>query len=263
MTCLLTPISHLFHEETNANLIANYSDELEARERTCDLNLKNTTHYHIDFDLNLGISQAQQEFLSEKVAPREEIKTLTFQMSRDCFQSSLLNGQYHALSRPLSEHEQLSNIQTSLQVIRDIVGFDRSIGVENNNYYPTGAYDICTSQAFLIKVLENNDIHLLLDYAHAKVTCINREINFQEYINSLLAVNNCRQIHFCEHFVCDTTNEATPRAIDAHELPTINTTNDVLELAKSHKIPYITVEYYKNADILAKFLKELSRKAVK
>ena len=51
---LLTPISHLFSNAENVQKIVAASDFLEARERTADLRLDNTTHYHIDFDLNLG-----------------------------------------------------------------------------------------------------------------------------------------------------------------------------------------------------------------
>lgn len=258
MTSLLTPISHLFLEDSSANRILENSDELEARERTCNLRLKNTTHYHIDFDLNLEITQQQQEFLAKEVAPREYIKTLTFQMSRDCVESSLIDGQYQVSSRPLTEHEQLNNISKSLKTIRDLVGSDRNIGFENNNYYPTGAYDICTSENFLVKVLENTGMHLLLDYAHAKVTSINRSIDFGSYIQALLNSNTCQQIHFCEHTVYNSPVKDKAKAIDAHELPSVQTTTEVLEIAKSYKVPYLTVEYYKDAYILAEFLGKLS-----
>ena len=65
---LVTPISHLFNDEENAKEIISFSDCLEARERTCQLHFQNTTHYHIDFDLNLGLSEKQLDFLIEHVA---------------------------------------------------------------------------------------------------------------------------------------------------------------------------------------------------
>ena len=48
---LVTPISHLFKNEVDAHSIEEFSDELEARERTANLRFNNTTHYHIDNEL--------------------------------------------------------------------------------------------------------------------------------------------------------------------------------------------------------------------
>ena len=80
--------------------------------------------------------------------PREEIHTLTFQASRDCEDVELQDGLYHPKSRSLSISEQVVNVKNTVSKIRDIVGSDRQIGFENNNYYPSGAYDICTSLEF-------------------------------------------------------------------------------------------------------------------
>ena len=59
---LLTPISHLFLNESDGEQIAFESDYLEARERTSHLRFANTTHYHIDFDINIGLDQNQLDF---------------------------------------------------------------------------------------------------------------------------------------------------------------------------------------------------------
>ena len=77
---ILTPISHIFKESVLAEDITNLSDGLEARERTCELKLNKTTHYHIDFDLNIGLSNNQIEFLEQHVKPRENIKHLPFKL---------------------------------------------------------------------------------------------------------------------------------------------------------------------------------------
>ena len=71
MIKILTPISHLFAEKdsSSSDIIA-CSDALEARERTAKLNFSPTTHYHIDFDLNIGLTSTQIDFLSNYVKPR-------------------------------------------------------------------------------------------------------------------------------------------------------------------------------------------------
>ena len=258
MIKLLTPISHHFEKIECVKNIIDISDELEARERTCHLNLKNTTHYHIDFDLNIGLSNDQIEFLIKHVKPRENIHTLTFQAARDCQEVKLLNNKYYPVSRPLNLKEQILNTRKSIKLIKNVIGSDRNIGIENNNYYPTGAYDICTSTAYLIEVCQANNIHLLFDYAHAMVTSFNRDFKFKEYSNSLLSNLNCNQVHICEPtFTYNEKGEVF--AEDSHNLPKPNTTQNLLELTNKYQIKYITVEFYKDAVNLYNYMKHLKK----
>ena len=182
---ILTPISHVFKDSKLAEEISNLSDALEARERTCELNLNKTTHYHIDFDLNIGLNNNQIEFLEKHVKPRENIKTLTFQAARDCNHVILKNNMYYPNSLPLTIYEQLENTKKSVKKIQDIVGSFRNIGIENNNYYPTGAY-IFVPPEFLISCFEDIGLHLLFDVAHAIVTCTNKNLSFKDYFKNFL-----------------------------------------------------------------------------
>tara|TARA_Y100000589_G_scaffold331285_1_gene384157 strand:- start:107 stop:892 length:786 start_codon:yes stop_codon:yes gene_type:complete len=249
---LLTPISHIFNESDLADDILNLSDELEARERTCELNLNKTTHYHIDFDLNIGLTKNQTEFLENYVKPRENINTLTFQAARDCNEVILKNNKYHPNSLPLTIKDQLENTKNSLKQIRDIVGSYRNIGIENNNYYATGAYDICTSTEFLISCYRDLGLHLLFDIAHAIVTCTNKNLSFEEYKKTLLTNMKCKQIHLCEPGF--SYGNKLPRAIDAHNLPSPKSTSDTLRIMSEWDIKHLTIEYYKDANILKEYL---------
>ena len=78
MTSLVTPISHLFQTDELTNEICTLSTSLEARERTSKLRLPKTTHYHIDFDLNIGLTEDNINFLKNEVKDRQGIHTLTF-----------------------------------------------------------------------------------------------------------------------------------------------------------------------------------------
>lgn len=249
---ILTPISHIFKESVLAEDITNLSDALEARERTCELKLSKTTHYHIDFDLNIGLSNNQIEFLEQHVKPRENIKTLTFQAARDCNEVILKNNQYHPNSSPLTIYDQLENTRKSVKKIKDIVGSFRNIGIENNNYYPTGAYDICTSTEFLISCYEDLGLHLLFDIAHAIVTCTNKNLSFENYAKKLLTNMECKQVHLCEPSY--TYGNKLPKAIDSHNLPSPKSTQDTLNIMRKWNIKYLTIEYYKNADTLKEYL---------
>lgn len=252
---ILTPISHIFKESELAEDISYLSDELEARERTCELNFKKTTHYHIDFDLNIGLNNNQIEFLERYVKPRENIKTLTFQAARDCNEVILKNNKYHPNSLPLTIYDQIENTKKSLNRIQDIVGSYRNIGIENNNYYPTGAYDICTSTEFLVSCSEDLGLHLLFDIAHAIVTCTNKNLSYEDYAIKLLTNMECKQVHLCEPSF--TYGNKLPKAIDSHNLPSPKSTQDTLKMMDKWNINYLTIEYYKNADTLKEYLNYL------
>ena len=252
---ILTPISHIFKEKDLAEDILNLSDALEARERTCELNLNKTTHYHIDFDLNIGLNNNQIEFLEKHVKPRENIKTLTFQAARDCNHVILKNNMYYPNSLPLNIYEQLENTKKSVKKIQDIVGSFRNIGIENNNYYPTGAYDICTSAEFLISCYEDLGLHLLFDIAHAIVTCTNKNLSFEVYSKKLLKNMECKQVHLCEPSF--SYSNKFPKAIDSHNLPSPKSTKDTLKIMREWNIEYLTIDYYRNSNTLKEYLNYL------
>ena len=252
---LVTPISHLFENDSDAQQIIAVSDALEARERTCEYNFKNTTHYHIDFDLNLGLTDKQEKFLYDYVRPREGIQTLTFQAAKDCLKASLINGMYIPSSPIISYIDQVNNTKKSLLRIRDIVGSERNIGIENNNYYPTGAYEICTSIDFLQNKLELDNLHLLLDIAHALVTSGNKLISFYSYINHLFETGKCKQIHLCQPTYNFDSGSITAR--DSHEIPSIELTELTLNSARKWGVNNLTVEYYKDSKKLISYLEDV------
>lgn len=249
---LTTPISHLFNDHENAIKIIESSDFLEARERTANLRFNNTTHYHIDFDLNLGINEKQIQFLIDNVQPRNEIEFITFQASRDCEKIKSKNGIYYPESQAFTLEEQLKNTKQSILKIQNILGKDRKIGIENNNYYPTGAYDICTSSEYISEIVNTLNCHLLLDIAHALVTCANKEISFEKYTNSLLKTEKCSQIHICQPKYL--YNHKKIMAIDSHDIPSFELTDLSIKICKEWNINFITIEYYKDAEILISYL---------
>ena len=252
---LLTPISHLFHIKKDMLEIVELSDELEARERTCDLNVDNTTHYHIDFDLNIGLTDNQIKFLEKYVKPNEKIQTLTFQAARDCEEVELKDNKYFPKSKPLDLKIQVENTKISTNKIRDIVGNFRKIGIENNNFYNTGAYLICTSPEYILESCEKANLNLLFDYAHAMVTCINGKTNFESYANKLLENITCNQFHLCEPtFFYD---ESGVHAVDSHNLPSPVSTYSALDLMKKYSAEFLTIEYYREPENLIKYLNYL------
>ena len=250
---LLTPISHLFNDANNASKIIACSDVLEGRERTITKKFDNTTHFHIDFDLNIGITDGQLSFLNEHISSRSNVDVITFQVARDCEKVKLSNNMYYPESPIISFSDQLANVASSIALLRNTLGSHISFGVENNNYYPSGAYDICSSAAFLEAIVEQNDIHLLFDIAHAKVTCANRRIDYSQYQDKLLSLD-CRQLHLCEPTI---PKDSGSLAIDSHNLPSHSSMLEAHHLCEEYGIKYLTVEYYKSADLLINCLNHL------
>ena len=252
---IITPISHLFNNKEDAIKISSLSDELEARERTCDLRLSKTTHYHIDFDINIGLSEKQIDFLKEKVKPREEINVLTFQATKDFENADIVDGVYKPLGERIGLLEQLKRTSKNIKTIRNIVGGDRIIGIENNNYYPSSAYDIATSKEYIVEAVSSNNLKLLFDYAHAKVSCVNRNEKFEEYSNFLLDNTECIQLHLCEFKIKTLGNKKF--AYDAHDIPPIDSTLEAIKLCKKYQINGLTREFYRDPLILSEYLKDL------
>ena len=114
--------------------------------------------------------------------------------------------------------------------IEDIVGTSRKIGFENNNFYATGAYTVCTSLEFLTRVIQDAEYDWLFDIAHAIVTCTNQKISFDEYSTTLLKTDKCTQLHICEPDIIY-GNEIG--AIDAHNLPSLTLTQYALDCCRT------------------------------
>ena len=162
------------------------------------------------------------------------------------------DGRYIPRSRIIPLDEQIANTINSIKKIKDIVGSERNIGIENNNYYSTGAYDICTSKEFFARLGNIQACHLLLDYAHAMVTCYNRRENINDYIDALISSNKCLQVHLCQPGFKEIDSKTW--MYDAHDLPSKDLTVNAINLMKTNNIEYLTVEYYKNSKTLQRWL---------
>lgn len=217
------------------------------------IQLPGTTHFHIDFNLNHGLTDSHLNFLKDNVRNRPDLRVLTFQAATDCATFTIKNNLCYPASPSLSFTDQLANASESIRKIRDICGTHISIGIENNNYFPTGAFDICTSPRFLLEVIEKNDLHLLYDIAHANVTCHNKGLDLSCYESDLMNAP-CFQLHLCQHTI---PGHHQGYAYDSHELPSSESIESALALAKQYSIPFLTIEYYKNASSLINILSSL------
>ena len=133
-----------------------------------------------------------------------------------------------------------------------MIGDQIHITVENNNGYKTEAYDYITDPNFIRSIVNDNDINFLFDISHAKITAINTDFDYDDYL-SKLPLNRINQIHISKEGF-----NSTGEVFDAHELPSYTETKEILEFVKKYyTLKYITVEYYKDPLKLVDYLTKL------
>ena len=155
-------------------------------------------------------------------------------------------------------------LKKNFDEIKKIFGNNVKIGIENNNYYPTRAYNFITDCDFIYEVVMENDIEFLFDIAHAGITAFNKDIDFEDYI-SCLPLERLIQIHVCQFAAHDKTF-----AYDAHNSPGEKEWGIIKSLILKYSVPkYITVEYYKKKNLLinslisaGKIIHELSEQII-
>ena len=136
--------------------------------------------------------------------------------------------------------------------MRNVLRRGVSIGLENNNYYPTSAYDIVADGDFITQVINKNKLFLLLDIAHAMVTAHNKKTSYEEYILTL-PLDRMIQLHICQPTLVE-----GGIARDTHNEPNDEMYNEIIRLiAEYSTIKYLTIEYYKDKDILIASINKL------
>jgi uncharacterized protein (UPF0276 family) len=157
---------------------------------------------------------------------------------------------YQPSGTAFSRQELILNAKENIEWLRSAVRKHIAIGVENNNYLPTGAYQYVTDGEFISEIVEANKINFLFDLAHARITAHNRKISYDAYLASL-PLAQAIQMHICKPGL---NNDNI--AFDAHELPDDAVLAETLSILKSSPIKYLTVEYYKESQGLVLALKK-------
>ncbi|MDB3917362.1 DUF692 family protein [bacterium] len=245
MPLIATPISHLFENESYGAEIAQVSDCLEVRQRSLDSQLPKQWLFHIDIDITLKWDNETREYLQQAFNKKPELKLATLQATRCCHNELLENGMFQLSGKIYSELEMLEHAAQNTEWLRKVLNAEVKIGLENNNYYPSEAYDVVTNGDFISKVVSQNGLYLLLDIAHAMVTAHNQSIFYQDYIDSL-PLDKLIQLHICQPLLPDGET-----AQDAHEEPNAEMMDEVIRLiADFPQIKYLTIEFYKDKDVL-------------
>ena len=251
---IVTPVSHLFFNKKNAEIISKYSDLLEIRYRTINLNFKKEKFFHCDDDLTLPWSKNFKIKFEQIIKKKKSLKYITFQSTRCCANEKLYNKMFVLSGKKFSRREMFGEAKKNTLWLRQKFGNNFFIGLENNNYYPTSAYDIITDADFISQVVRENNLFFLFDIAHAKVTASNKRIPYEDYLKSL-PMDFAEQVHICRPKISKNN-----LSLDKHYLPDDNLIFEVKNLAERYKkIKFFTIEYYKNTSKLINSIKKLKK----
>ena len=243
---IATPISHQFKNEVVAREIIAVSDCLEVRHRSLESKWSNQVIFHIDIDLPHKWGERIKDYLQNAFNKKPELSLISLQASRCCEGENIVNGMFLLDGKQYSRQEMLENSNINTKWLRSILEKHIQIGLENNNYYPTPAYDIVTDSDFINSIINENDIHLVLDIAHAMVTAHNKKVSYHDYLESL-TLDKLIQLHICQPLTPD-----NGVAYDAHEEPNDEMFDKVFSLIERYPtIKYLTIEYYKDKNIRA------------
>jgi len=236
---IATPVSHLFENEELKTKLIMSSDILELRDNDIPIKNQNSFIYHSELNFLAKWSYREIKKL-EEMKGNYHIEFVSYHLSSKYQKNIISNNAFVGVGEPFSISEMKSNIRDNIKITMDIFGYDLPILVENNNHLLTDAYDIVTDPEFIKEIIEENDLYLLLDLAHAKITSINKNIDFEQYLMKL-PLNRCKQIHLSGYSIINGF------AIDSHSEIQKEVWPDLKDLLKLlYSIEYITIEYYQD-----------------
>jgi len=256
MIKLATPISHLFANIEYQNIIVENSDVLECRDRSIEHNdnLNMQELFHCELQPIHEWGDAEWRFLQKIKDTKPNLKLLTLHLASCCDKPSVGGRAFGLGGREYTREEMKNFAKENFVKIKIIFGNDIDIAVENNNYYPTEAYRDVTEAGFISEIVNENNLRFLFDIAHAKVTCFNKNINFEKYKKEL-PLDKIIQVHICTYSIDDELNQA----YDAHGYPNDEELLEVIKvISECGGVKYLTVEYYRDIENL-----EISLRKVK
>ncbi|MCH7972647.1 MAG: DUF692 family protein [Bacteroidetes bacterium] len=248
---IATPISHLFNDPKYSKDLIEISDCLECRDYSIDNNLKRQELFHCDLQPIHILKDDDFRYLEKIKKIKESLKLISFHMA-SCYDKPVIqNGRFIPGGLLLTRDKLLENASKNFKVIKNIFGDKVELAVENNNYYPTPAYNIVIDSDFITETIRTNKINFLFDIAHAAITSFYRRINLQEYIDGL-PLNDIRQIH-----ISKVDRNSKKELFDAHLFPDEKYLLSLKTFLLFPRLRYVTIEYYANADKLIKSIKYL------
>jgi len=248
---IATPISNLFDNPQSVILIQKNSDCLECRDRSFNALYSKQEVFHCELQLIHKWSEEKFEYIKQIKENKKELRLISFHLASCCDNPSIKDGRFVLGGEVYSGKEMLKNSRINLLRIKEIFKENIKLAVENNNFFPTGAYEFVTNPEFIAEIVYENEINFLFDIGHAKISAFNHKIDFNNYFQKL-PLNRMIQIHISKPSL-NNENEM----IDSHELPDSQDILEAEEIINKYDVEYNTIEYYKNTIKLVNILKQI------
>jgi len=260
---IATPISHLFNNPEDTELILSVSDCLECRDDTILENYDREELYHCELQPIHSWNDSEISFLERVVERKQFLKVISFHMASSCTNPRLIGKRFERGDVYYDREELLQNAQINFENIRSVLGDEMRFAVENNNYFPTAAYEHIADAEFITDIVHCCNLFFLFDLAHAQISAANMNTTYSSYVKQL-PMDCAIQLHI-SRFAFDDNG----MAYDAHEIPTNLEWSRAVQLMKKNKIDYVSIEYYKDTKTLVRelshlrsLINELSRSAI-
>jgi uncharacterized protein (UPF0276 family) len=255
------PISHHFESKEKVEKLRDLDlyDFLETRPNKIDYeeDIDKQVAFHADNIQPIhNLKDKDFKFIEKIAKNKTNLQVISFHCAWACDEIVETGIIAYPVGKVSSRDEMYFNAEKNISIIKNILGKDVRIALENNNYYPTPAYENVCDPSFLRDLVFNNEINFLFDNAHAKVSSHNLGVDYIEYKNQF-PLERMVQIQFCQPLIPEKKEDM---ALDVHEIPNGKNVEEVLEMSTKFGVQYITPEYYKDFDKLVEFLKGLRSK---
>ncbi|MBC8444280.1 DUF692 family protein [Candidatus Woesearchaeota archaeon] len=230
-------------------MINEFADCYECRHFSLNFFTDKPKIFHSELRLEKPFHPAELRSL-KKIVSQNNFESVSFHLAADYTNPIICSDMFQPQGIKYNRDEIFSNVRINVRSLRESLPDGVVVSLENNNYYPTGAYDTVTNTETINQILCDNNIMLLLDLAHLRITAFNRGYDLFSYAETFL-LDKVIQFHISG---CRLENGVM---MDAHDEPDeIDWKLMVHLLNKCGDTRYVTLEYYRDIERL----KVLNRK---
>ena len=188
---------------------------------------------------------------AERFAARGRLRVVSLHALSCRSAPRLEGGMFRPGGRLMDADEMVGNAARNVALLRRLFGPKVVVAVENNNYYPTPAYETVAEPAFLSRVVKESGAALLLDAAHAFISARNMGRPAAEYFAGL-PLDGVVQLHVAGYA------ESGDVWRDVHDAPTAAQWRAALDLLpRLPNLRYAALEYYRDLDRLVALMERL------
>ncbi|MFC1808691.1 DUF692 family multinuclear iron-containing protein [Candidatus Omnitrophota bacterium] len=252
MIKIATPLSSLCQNDIDIKRIEYETDCWELRDKEFKYTLdKKIEIFHVDFQIIHPWEENKFEFIQKVAEQWVDLKLISFHAASVCDFPKVKNGLFVKRGQSFSRGAMIKQAQSNIGMLKKICRDSICFAVENNNFYPTSAYDIIADADFIDELVCGANVKFLFDIAHARISALNKGISYKSYC-SKLPFSELIQIHFSGW------GQKNGVAFDSHDMPSAEDYKELRQIISRFPfVKYCTVEYYNECEKLIEILKTI------